>query len=324
MPPIIVLDERYAHLEPEFPAACDIRLGSVLDGDLSALKDEQADVRAIITAGNKPLPESLWTLPNIGLVALIGSGFEAIDVDALNARGIALTHGPGMNADDVATHAVALFLGHNRLLLENDRRVREGVFRDRAANAGIRSVAGLKIGVVGLGLIGQGIVRRLAGFGCECAWWGPNPKPGEPLIRHDSLAGLAGWCDVLFIAARADASNVGLVSGAIIEAVGPKGLIVNISRGSIVDEDALIAALRDGRLGGAALDVFQEEPTPGERWREVPRVVLSPHIAATGDLARRSMALGAAENVRRLLAREPFLNPVPTSVAALGPLQQRG
>ena len=321
---MIILDERYAHLRPDFPSAYDIQVAPVLTGDLGGLERRGADARAIVTAGNLPLPESLWDLPNLGLVALIGSGFEGVDVDLLNARGIALTFGPGMNADDVATHAAALFLGHNRLLLDNDRRVRDGVFRDRVANSVIRSVAGLKIGVMGLGRIGRGIARRLAGFDCEIAWWGPRPKPEEPLPRHDSLVGLAAWCDVLFVAARADSSNDGLVNAEVIKAVGPQGLIVNISRGSIIDEDALIAALRYGRLGGTALDVFAQEPTPGERWRDVPRALLSPHTGATGDLSRRAMALGAAENLRRLLAKERLLNPVPGSLGALPEHGPRG
>ena len=143
------------------------------------------------------------------------------------------------------------------------------------------------------------------------AWWGPSPKPELAWPRAESLLKLAEDSDILIVACRADASNRGLISREVIEALGPRGLLVNVSRGSVVDEDALIAALKDKRLGRAALDVFQQEPTPPARWADVPNVALSPH-AAGGTLESIPRMIGQAhENLRRHFAGEPLLSPTP-------------
>ena len=157
---------------------------------------------------------------------------------------------------------------------------------------------GQKTGIVGLGLIGQDLARRCELLGMETRWWGPRPKPDAPWTRMDSLLDLAKWCDNLVIAAKVDASNVGLISREVIEAVGPDGLIVNVARGQIIDEDAIIAALKTGTLGAAALDVFVEEPTPFDRWRDVPNTILTPHTAgAHHRLGAAHAGAAAAEPV---------------------------
>jgi lactate dehydrogenase-like 2-hydroxyacid dehydrogenase len=140
-------------------------------------------------------------------------------------------------------------------------------------------------------------------------WWGPRAKLA-PWPRAESLLELAQASEILVVAARAEAANRGLISRPVIEAVGPQGLIVNVARGSLIDEDALIAALKDGRLGRAALDVFAQEPTPAERWADVPNTVLTPHTAGgTADSIPRMVAQ-AIENVRLFLAGEPVASPV--------------
>jgi lactate dehydrogenase-like 2-hydroxyacid dehydrogenase len=147
--------------------------------------------------------------------------------------------------------------------------------------------------------------------GLEVSWWGPREKPEAPWPRAESLEALAKASDILVVAARADEGSRGLISRTVIEAVGPAGLLVNISRGQVVDEDALIEALRAGRLGMAALDVFQTEPTSPEKWAGVPNTVLTPHTAgATTGAVPRMMAL-TLENLRRFFAGEALVNPVP-------------
>ncbi len=299
-PPLVLLDDRFREFEPAF--APFLRLRTVpFDQDLGALEAREGPIRAVITAGNRPIPAPVLALERMGLVALLGSGYQGLDLSALAQRGIVLTTAAGLNAPDVATHAVAMFLALNRDLVRNHDHVLSGGWRGRHVDLETRSLDGLKVGVLGLGAIGRGIAARLQAFGCDCAWWGPNSKAGEPLPRRASLADLADWCDVLFIAARADTSNNGLVDRAVIEAVGQRGSIVNISRGTIIDEDALIAALRDGRLGGAALDVFDPEPTPPGRWQGVPNVVLSPHRGGAGDQTRRATVNGIVDNIRRFV-----------------------
>jgi len=141
------------------------------------------------------------------------------------------------------------------------------------------------------------------------AWHGPNPKPDVPYPRTADIQSLAGMSDILVVASRALPENRRQVGEAELTALGPEGMLVNVSRGMLVDEDALIRCLRDGRLGAAALDVFEEEPTPAARWRGVPNVLLTPHIAGYTREAGPDMMARLAENVRRYYAREPLLTP---------------
>lgn len=143
----------------------------------------------------------------------------------------------------------------------------------------------------------------------EVAWWGPREKPGAPWPRAASLLDLARKSDVLAVCCRADETSRGLVSQDVLEALGPEGLLVNVSRGQVVDEDALVAALRAGRLGGAALDVFAEEPTAPGRWADVPNTILTPHTAgATTEAVQRMVALLVA-NLQAFFAGEPVKTP---------------
>ncbi len=163
---------------------------------------------------------------------------------------------------------------------------------------------------MGLGHIGQAVAVRAEAFGMTVSWWGPNPKPDARWPRAASLLALAQDSDILVIACRADASNQKAVSAEVIEAVGPKGMIVNVARGSILDEDALIAALRSGKLGRAGLDVFAQEPTPPERWADVPNAVLTPHTAGGTTDSLPLMFAQTFENLRRHFAGEPLASPV--------------
>lgn len=271
---------------------------------------EREAVRVIVHAGEIPLtPEFLQTLPELGLIACVSVGYDGVDVPWCRAHGIEVTHAKGLNADDVADHAIGLMLAAWRRIALGDRIVREGGWRDDARMRPGPGLKGRRLGVMGLGAIGEAVAVRAEAFGLQVAWWGPNPKAAR-WPRAESLLKLAEDSDILVVACRADASNRGAVSREVIEAVGPRGLIVNVARGSVVDEDALIAALKDGRLGRAALDVFEQEPTPAARWADVPNTVLTPHTAGgTVDSIPRMVAQ-AVENVRLFLAGEPVASPV--------------
>lgn len=273
----------------------------------------QADasaIRAIVHAGEIALsPDFLSSLPNLGLIANVSVGYDGVDVPWCRARGIEVTHAKGMNADDVADHALGLMIGAWRNIVAGDRMVREGRWRQEARMRAPPGLGGKALGIVGLGAIGQAVARRGEVLGMRISWWGPNPKDVS-WPRADSLLALAQASDVLVVAALANAANRGMISTAVIEAVGPQGLLVNVGRGSLVDEDALIAALKDGRLGRAALDVFAEEPTPAARWADVPNVVLTPHSAGGTTDSIPRMVGQALENVRLFLAGEAVMSPV--------------
>ncbi|WP_019832615.1 NAD(P)-dependent oxidoreductase [Sphingomonas sp. PR090111-T3T-6A] len=268
-----------------------------------------AEARALVVIGETPLDTALVEqMPNLGLIACFTVGYDGIDVEWAKARGLAVTHAPGANDEDVADHAIGLILGHRRQIVAGDRMVRAGTW-DPHQRAFTRSLAGAKLGIVGLGDIGVAVARRAEAMRMRIGWWGPNPKPEAEWPRADSLVALAHESDILVVAARAHAGNAGLISAEAIEALGPEGLLVNIARGSLVDEDALIAALKDGRLGGAALDVFETEPTPAARWADVPRTVFTPHTAgSTQDAVQRMVGMLFA-NLAAFFAGEPLKTP---------------
>ncbi|MFN3513519.1 MAG: 2-hydroxyacid dehydrogenase [Phenylobacterium sp.] len=274
--------------------------------------EASAAARAIVHAGEVPLPtDFLENLPKLGLIACVSVGYDGVDVPAARARGIEVTHARGLNAEDVADHALGLVLASWRNIVLGDEVVRQGRWRDDDRMGPRPGLRGRRLGVVGLGAIGEAVARRAEAFGLEVAWWGPRAKPDAAWPRAESLLALAQASDILVVACRADASNRGLIDAGVIEAVGPRGLIVNVARGSVVDEEALIAALKDGRLGRAALDVFAQEPTPADRWADVPNTVLTPHTAGgTVDSIPRMVAQ-AIENVRLFLAGEPVASPAP-------------
>jgi lactate dehydrogenase-like 2-hydroxyacid dehydrogenase len=262
-----------------------------------------------VIASGDTVPNSLIdALPALRLVACFSTGYTGIDLAHLRARDVTLTTAGGVNAHDVADHALALLLSLWHGVPEADGRVRQGEWRSSLAPR--RSLRHRHAGVVGLGRIGGEIAERLSALGMEVRWWGPHAKPGCAFERAGNLLELAGWSDVLVVASRAAPENRLQIDVPVLAALGPEGVLVNVSRGFLVDEEALVVALRSGALGGAALDVFEEEPLSPGRWSGVPRTVLTPHIAGFTREAGVDMRHQQRENVRRHFAGEPLLTPV--------------
>jgi len=292
-------------------------LGPILEADYTVWRfwegpplEAVGVISAMVVAGefpvDKPLAESL---PSLGLIACFTTGYDGVDVAWARSRGLQVSHSPGVNHEDVADHAMGLVLAAWRRIATGDRQVREGGWKP-TEKAITPSLGGRRIGIVGLGDIGAAVARRAEAFGLNVSWWGPREKPEAPWPRARDLLALAAASDILVVACRASAETVGLISGPVIDALGAEGLLVNVSRGQVVDEDALIAALKAGRLGMAALDVFQTEPTPAERWEGVPNTVLTPHTAGATSGAVPKMVALTRENLRRFFAGEPLANPV--------------
>ena len=267
-------------------------------------------IGALVVAGEFPIDKALAeSLPKLGLIACFTAGYDGVDLAWAAERGLAVSHSPGANVDDVADHAMGLILAAWRRIAEGDRIVRAGNWR---ANEKMLtpSLGGRRVGIVGLGAIGSAIARRCEVFDLAVGWWGPREKPDAPWPRSADLISLARDSDILVVAARATDRNRGLISREVIDAIGEDGLLVNVSRGQVVDEDALIAALAEGRLGMAALDVFAEEPTPATRWAKARNVVLTPHTAGATAAAVPKMAAMTRENLLRFFAGEALLSPV--------------
>jgi lactate dehydrogenase-like 2-hydroxyacid dehydrogenase len=272
--------------------------------------DQRGRVRSIVHPGEVALtPEFLSTLPGLGLIACVSVGYDGIDVGWCRANGIEVTHARGLNAEDVADHALGLTLAAWRNIPALDRTVHEGRWVQEQRIGSQPSLGGRTLGVVGLGHIGAAVARRAEAFRLSVHWWSPRAKDA-PWPRAESLLALAEVSDILVVCARAEAANRGMISAEVIDAVGPKGMIVNVGRGSLIDEPALREALKAGRLWRAALDVFAQEPTPAEAWADVPNAVLTPHTAGSSNEAVPLMVAQAIDNVQRFLAGQPVASPV--------------
>lgn len=271
--------------------------------------EAERDIRALVVAGEFPLDKALVErLPNLELIACFTSGYDGIDVPWCRARGLPVTHAPGLNHEDVADHALGLILASRRRIVEGDRLLRTGGWTPESRIL-TPSLNGARLGIVGLGLIGQAVARRAQAFAMPVSWWGPRPKAAD-WPRAESLIALAHDSDILVVACKADESNRGLISAEVIRALGPQGLLVNVARGMVIDEQALIAALGSGALGAAALDVYAQEPTDPALWADTPNTVLTPHTGGATLEAVQGMVRLLVENLSAHFAGQPLKTPV--------------
>ena len=267
-------------------------------------------IGAIVVAGEFPLDKALIEqLPNLKLVACFTSGYDGIDIDWCRGRGLEVTHAPAVNHEDVADHALGLILAARREIASGDRELRAGGWTPESRIL-THSLRGQKVGIVGMGLIGQAVATRCQAFGMTPSWWGPRPKDID-WPRADRLLALARASDILVVACRADETNRGLISREVMKALGPQGLLVNVSRGQVVDEAALMDLLRTGRLGQAALDVYEIEPTDPAQWEGVPNTVLTPHTGGATREAVQGMLMLLMQNLAAHFSGEPVRTPVP-------------
>ncbi len=270
---------------------------------------DRKDVRAAITIGSVGIKNDMIdTLPELRAIVCFGVGVDGVDLAYAAKRGVTVTHGREINHEDVADVALALMIAVSRSFTQGERLLRDNAWTPPLAVPPQRRFSGRKLGIVGMGAIGQAIAQRAQGFRHEIKWYGPRPKPQLSYAYEPDLLKLAEWADILAVAARGDQS--GLVGADVIKALGSDGILINISRGDVVDEDALIAALKAGNLGGAGLDVFQEEPTPPARWADVPNTTLTPHLGGGTREALYAGSQNVLENLRRFYAGEELLTPV--------------
>jgi lactate dehydrogenase-like 2-hydroxyacid dehydrogenase len=242
---------------------------------------ELADIRAMITAGGTPLGgEAMDLLPKLGAIVCYGTGYEGIDLAAAAKRGIAVGHSPGANAASVADIAMMLMLAAVRRLPVADNYIRSGDWVGRKPSPMMRPQAGMrgrKVGIYGLGEIGRKIAARAAAFETEVGYFS-RTQQDMPYQYFPNLEALADWCSVLVVAVRAGTETVHAVNADTLRRLGGSGIVVNISRGSVIDEQALVAALTDQTIAGAGLDVFAKEPHAPDALTALPNVALSPHL----------------------------------------------
>jgi lactate dehydrogenase-like 2-hydroxyacid dehydrogenase len=282
-----------------------------LDDARDFLKQRGGDVRAVITNGVVGLPPgSAQDLGNLQMIACNGVGYDAIDMAWARRRGIAVTHTPDVLSADVADLALGLLLAVCRRIPLADRHVRSGAWSKGPFPLG-RRLAGSRIGIVGLGRIGRLIASRCAAFDTSVAYAGRSRQADMPYRYFDALTDLARWSDVLIVAMPGGASTRHLVSAEVLDALGPRGVLINIARGSVVDEDALVERLSSGGIAAAGLDVFADEPNVPAPLLSMQQVVLSPHIASATTETRLAMAELVIANVNAFAQGHPLPTPVP-------------
>ena len=279
--------------------------------EMAALRDDhRAGVRGVAYKGHHPFGGAqMDLLPGLRVIANFGVGHDAIDLAAATLRGIIVTNTPDVLSDDVADLAVAMWIALNRGFEPALRHVRTGGWAPGEALALGRKASGRRVGILGLGRIGREIADRLAAFKCEIHYWSRRPKDA-PWTHHPDPVALARAVDDLIVITVGGPATEGMVSAAVLDALGPDGVLVNVARGTVVDEDALVAALRDGRLGSAGLDVYLNEPRPDPAFAALPNAVLYPHHASGTEETRDRMAQLTLDNLAAFFAGQRLLTPV--------------
>lgn len=248
-------------------------------------------------------------LPRLEIVANFGVGYDTVDARAAAERGIVVTNTPDVLTDEVADLALGLLLATLRRIPQADRYLRAGHW-PKAPFPLTASLRGRRIGILGLGRIGRAIARRLDGFGVAIAYHGRRPQPDVPYAYHPTLLALAQASDVLIVVAPGGADTAKLIDAAVLAALGPEGVLVNVARGSLVDEDALAAALRAGTIQAAGLDVFAAEPHVPEALATLDNTVLLPHVGSASHHTRAEMARLVVDNLVAWFSGRGPLTPV--------------
>ncbi len=266
---------------------------------------------AVTTAVAGLSAATLARLPSLKAVASFGVGYERIDIDAATHAGVVVSNTPGVLDDCVADAAMGLLIDVARRLSAADRYVRRGDWLRGPFPLAAR-VSGRRLGIVGLGRIGHAVAKRAVGFDLEIRYMQRHAATDVAWPFEPDLVALARWADFLVVAVAGGPSTEHLISRDVLDALGPHGFLVNVARGPVVDEAALIEALRDGRVGGAGLDVFEREPTVPAELIARDNVVLLPHVGSATDETRSAMGELVAKNVVHYLRTGALLTPIET------------
>ena len=280
--------------------------------DISGLDAPTRDgVKALAFSGHTAMTGAFMDLlPNLGLIANFGVGYDTIDVVEATKRGIRVTNTPDVLTGDVADLAIALLLGAAREVVPATDWIRAGNWSSVGSFRLARRFYGGRIGIVGLGRIGRAIADRLVGFDMDIHYTSRSKKETPGWTYHDNATSLAEAVDFLVVALVGGPETEGHVSAEVISALGPEGILVNISRGTTVDEGALLDALENGTIAGAGLDVFENEPHLDERFLKLENVMLQPHQASATHDTRNAMGQLQRDNVSAYLSGNPLITPV--------------
>ena len=298
--------EEMAELEHQFEV---LRLRRE-DNPEEILKSHQQDIVAIISSPSKPVSRALIeALPNLEIISLFAVGYDNVDLEAAKQRDIRVTNTPDLVTECTADTALSLFMAVHRRIVEADMFVRVGKFGNAPFPLGTRP-QGKTVGIVGLGRIGKAIARRLEPLGCKIVYHGRAPKDDAPYPFYPDLVKMAGDCDTLILSCTGGEGTYHIINKDVLAALGAQGFLINVARGSVVDEQALVAALENGVIAGAGLDVFADEPNVPEELKTMDRVVLLPHIGSATVETFGEMGKLVVENLKAHFAGLDLITPV--------------
>ena len=281
-------------------------LGADRSNGEAQIASRGAEIEVVLTNGtNGLLASEIAGLPKLRLVCTVGVGFENVDLAAARERGIPVCNAAGTNDAAVADHAMAILLAAIRRIPFLNAGVRTGLWRDDIPRP--PHVSGRRIGIFGLGAIGKAIAKRAAGFDMEIGYHSRTRRDETGFMWFDDMVSLAMWCDFLIVAAPGGRETHHVVSTRVLDALGPQGVLVNIARGTLVDTAAVAEALAAKRIWAAALDVYENEPTPPAALLEFDNAVLTPHIAGISPQAIHASVLRFIENAEAFYADRPLL-----------------
>ena len=281
-------------------------------GDQKSFLAEVAPrVQAAVTNGIVGMKGDLIeALPALEIIGVFGVGVDAVDLAVARARGVRVTNTPDVLTEGVAELAIALLLAVARRVPFNDRFVRAGRWPNEGDPALASSLAGRRLGIVGLGRIGRRVAELAEAFGMVICYTGPRRKDDATWRYYDDLVGMAREVDCVMVTCKGGSDTAGLIGREVIEAIGPEGWLINVSRGSVVDEGALVDALVSGRLGAAGLDVFASEPRVPDALLRLDNVVFQPHQGSASEETRAAMGRLVLDNLEAHFAGRPLLTPV--------------
>lgn len=309
-PEVLQIGPMMAHVETALAEAYTVHRYWEANDPAALLAEVGPRVRGVATDGGRGCPrEVIEKLPKLEVIANYGVGYDSVDVEACRARGVRVTNTPDVLNDAVAELTIGLMVALCRRIPQADQHVRAGRW-PRQGYPLTRELTGARVGILGLGRIGKEIARRAQVMKMRVAYHGRHAQPYEPFEYYPDLVAMARDVDWLVVIAPGTPETKGIVSREVLEALGPEGCLVNVARGSLVDEPALVEMLASGRLGGAALDVFADEPNVPEALYALDNVVLSPHQGSATTKTRTAMGDLVVENLAAHFAGRPLLTPV--------------
>lgn len=308
--PIVIYGPVSSYLEEQLKARFIVHQVAA-DADPDALPEAVQEAQALVSFGAVGASAAIMdALPRLEMIGLFSVGYDKVDVAHAKAKGIKVSNTPDVLTDDVADLAVGLLYATVRNIAANDRMVRSGSWARGGTAPLSGSVTGRRIGILGLGRIGRAIARRLEPVASEIIYHNRNPVPGAPYRYVEDRIAFARESEVMIVATSGGPEACKLVDAAMLDALGPQGVLINISRGSVIDEDALVAALTEGRIGAAGLDVFAQEPHVPEALFAMDNVVLQPHQGSATVNTRKAMADLVLANLDAWAAGKPLVTPV--------------